>query len=391
MSESNVNRRQRDAVAAMAALIEEEEQQLRQVQQRRFLARLPAPAENRLFGVEALLDRLFDRVVDPEGPLLLSLEGIGGIGKTTAADALMRRAIDQGRFSDYGWVSAQARVWHPEARLTTNEQATHTTLELLEALIVQLLGKDALPAPFTLETATARLADRLHETSHLIVVDNLETMADLETLLPLLQALAGPTRYILTSRQSLQPLTDVFPERIRPLAEGDALSLVRHWAGRSNLPHIAQVDDAAVRPIYETVGGNPLALRLVVGHAHYHDLHRVLASLRSATGESAEQTYSYIYRQAWDNLDVNDRTLLLAMPLLPKEGGDLAYVSTVCGLDEAKAHDALANLVKCSLVDHTRDGLTGRYSIHSLTRTFLLEQEIRWHEDRTLHETERTS
>jgi hypothetical protein len=345
----------------------------------RFTERLPVPPEALLFGIDDLLDSLYFGLSDVNGPLLLSIEGMGGIGKTTAADALMRRAIEQDHFEDYGWASAQAKAWHPNARLDTPEGAAHTTLDLLEALIVQLMGSEALPAPFTIETATARLGTHLQGRPHLIVVDNLETMADLDILLPIIRSLADPTRFILTSRQSLQPIASVFPLRLQPLGEQDALALVRYWAERSNLSDIATADDAQLRAIYETVGGNPLALRLVVGQTQYYDLHRVLESLRTASGSAAEQIYTYIYRQAWENLGVNDQELLLTTPLLPKEGGELSYLAAVSGLDAGAVQDALENLIRCSLVDHRRNGLgESFYTIHSLTRTFLLEHKIGW-------------
>ena len=379
MSESNVHRKQREAIELFVLLFREEEERERRCRRDRFIERLPIPPEASLFGTDAVLDYLYGKISDVDGPLLLSIEGMGGIGKTTAADALMRRAIDHDRFEDYGWVSAQVKAWYPNARLGTAEVAVNSTLDLLEALIVQLIGSEALPSPFTIETGEARLARHLRGSSSLIVVDNLETMADLNKLLPIIRNLAGPTRFVLTSRQSLQPLANVFPLRLRPLGEQDSLSLVRYWAERSNLSDIATADDAQLRPIFETVGGNPLVLRLVVGQAQYYDLYRVLDSMRTASGTAADQIYTYIYRQVWDNLAINDRKLLLATPLLPKEGGELSYLAAVSGLNAGEVHDALENLIRCSLVDHRRNGLgDSRYTIHSLTRTFLLDHEIRW-------------
>ncbi len=382
MSESNVHRKQREAIELFVLLFKEEEERQRRRRRYRFVERLPIPPEASLFGMDEVLDHLYSKISDINGPLLLSIEGMGGIGKTTAADALMRRAIDRDRFEDYGWVSAQAKAWHPHARLGTAEGAAHSTLDLLEALIVQLIGSEALPSPFTIETGEARLARHLQGSSSLIVVDNLETMADLNRLLPIIRNLAGPTRFVLTSRQSLQPFANVFPLRLRPLGEQDSLSLVRYWAERSNLSDIATADDVHLRPIYETVGGNPLALRLVVGQAQYYDIDRVLESFRTGSGRAADQIYTYIYRQAWENLAANDRKLLLATPLLPKEGGELSYLAAVSKMNSGEFQDALENLIRCSLVDHRRNGLgDSRYTIHSLTRTFLMDDKIQWHQD----------
>ena len=73
--------------------------------------------------------------------------------------------------------------------------------------------------------------------------------------------------------------------------------------------------------------GNPLALRLVVGQTHVYALDQVLANLRAAQGQRAEQLYQYIYWQAWHNLEPTAQQTLLLMPLVTESGGDLAYLA----------------------------------------------------------------
>ena len=70
------------------------------------------------------------------------------------------------------------------------------------------------------------------------------------------------------------------------------------------MPDLVAASDETLHPIFETVGGNPLALRLVVGQTTVHALPDVLDALRLARGRTVEQLYTFIYRQAWENLDV---------------------------------------------------------------------------------------
>lgn len=51
---------------------------------------------------------------------------------------------------------------------------------------------------------------------------------------------------------------------------------------------------ANLRPIYERVGGNPLAIRLVVGQLHVHALDTVLADLLEVRADEASALYSYL-------------------------------------------------------------------------------------------------
>jgi hypothetical protein len=212
----------------------------------------------------------------------------------------------------------------------------------------------------------------------LVVVDNLETVADLDALLPILRQLANPSKFLLTSRHSLDGEAFVYPYPIPPLALEDALALVRHEALARNLPLLAAAPDADLAPIYRTVGGNPLALRLVVGQICRHALPTVLEDLHHARGRTVEHLYTFIYRRAWDLLAENERQVLVSLPLIPESGAGLSFIHTASGLAIDMLHDALETLVQLSLADQHSSLHESRYIIHSLTRTFLLEQVIRW-------------
>ncbi len=158
---------------------------------------------------------------------------------------------------------------------------------------------------------------------------------------------------------------------------GDNTSLL---FGRTALPLslTPMLWDADLRPIIATVGGNPLALLLVVGLTHVHSLTVVLRHLREARGLPAENLYTYIYRQAWDALDERHRQVLLAMPLTALRGETLEFVAAICDLPLAVTADVLHRLYMLNLVTAGGDLHRRRYAIHSLTRTFLQEQVARW-------------
>ena len=61
-----------------------------------------------------------------------------------------------------------------------------------------------------------------------------------------------------------------------------ALALVRQAGAQHNVAGLAAASDADLRPLYAAVGGNPLALLLVVGQLHLSDLPTVLADLQEA-------------------------------------------------------------------------------------------------------------
>lgn len=234
------------------------------------------------------------------------------------------------------------------------------------------------PAQLSGKQAFNALKKHLKERAHLIVIDNLETLTDIESLLPTLARLANPTKFLLTSRQALYGEPDVYHFTVPGLSQTDALQLIRQEALKRNLLYLIEADNEALVPIYETVGGNPLALRLIVGQSSMQPLDIILSDLTLARGETVENLYTYIYRRAWDNLDEVTRQAFLYMPLVSEFGADFHYLEATTGLAPSDLRRALNLLVILRLVDFR--GQLGKrvYTIHNLTRTFLQEQVIKW-------------
>lgn len=383
MSTPNLNKKQRKALQALATLIWQQEQDAQATQQQVYLQRLEAPTYDRLFGVDTLACQLLHLLTTQEQPWLVVLEGIGGIGKTALADAVMRRAITQQGFTGFGWVSARQQRFSLAGAIQPLAQPTLTAEQLIEQLANQLLavevtGQGSAPLLVANAATLASLTNRLKATPHLIVIDNLETVADLEALLPTLQRLANPTKFLLTSRTSIYSETATYPFTLPELGEADALALVRHEASLRNQYDLATAADDVLQAIYATVGGNPLALRLIVGQTRIHALALILADIKAARGLAITDLYTYIYRYAWDHLDDLSRRALIAMPFAPPQGASLNHLVGISQLPSAALRHALQQLVVLNLVNRTGALDESRYTIHSLTRTFLLEQVVQW-------------
>lgn len=378
IAEPTLYRLQTQALDRLADTLAAMERQASQKRLDQLEARLEPPTVANLVGVAEHVEFLLDRLSQPEGPGLLLVEGIGGIGKTTLADAVLRRIIRLRLTGDIGWVSARRQQIDLAGALWSTDRPALTPEALLDALARQLLP--GAPPFASSDRALAALRSHLAKHPAVVVVDNLETVADVAALLPALRQLAGPTRFLLTSRRSLYAEPDLYHYRLPELAEADALLLVRQEAQRRNLPDLLAAGDAELRPIVATVGGNPLALRLVVGQTHVHPLRVVLEDLTAARGPSVEALYSYLYRRAWDSLDELARRALLAMPLTTARGADLDTLAEITGLDAGNLRGALTRLVDLNLVDSRGDLNERRFAIHALTRSFLMEQVVRWRE-----------
>jgi hypothetical protein len=378
VAESTFYTKQREAINRLTDTIERLEVAACAAQQELLIARLEAATYVNLIGLDEHVAHLQRLLTTAGPPWLVSIEGIGGIGKTSLADRLLRQLIDHGRFDEIGWVSARQSRFTPDGAIRAVEKPTLTAEVLIEKLLQQLLPDLVLASGSSIQKMLAALRTCLKATPHLIVIDNLETLADIESLLPTLQDLANPTKFVLTSRKSLYTEPAIYHFPVPELNELSALELIRQEAQLSNLPVLAESNDEVLKPIYQTVGGNPLALRLVVGQTHIHPLESILYDLRTARGQPVERLYTFIYRHAWDSLDALSQQVLLIMPLVNPQGDELEYIAEVGDVDIGDLRLALNKLVTLNLVD-ARGGLNDRrYSIHSLTRTFLHKQVAQW-------------
>ncbi|MBV7331075.1 AAA family ATPase [Chloroflexi bacterium TSY] len=343
------------------------------------LNRLEAPTYSSLIGTLEQTDDLVTQLISLEPPWLISIEGMGGIGKTSLTDALIRKLIAENIVDEVGWVTARQQVFNLGGSIKPVNNPALTVDSLVEALVKQLLADDTVHLDaYSLLELRRMLQQRLKSYPHLIVIDNLETLSDVDGLLSTLRELANPTKFLLTSRASLYAEPDIYRFPVPELSSQNTLALVRQEAQKRNLPHLLAASDAELSLIYQTVGGNPLAIRLVVGQTAIHTLDVVLENLTQAQGKKVDNLYRYVYQRAWETLNELERTVFVAMPLVTNDGGTLDLLARVCQLDPSDVGDALSTLVRLSLVDSRGTLHERRYTVHNLTCAFLHEQVVEW-------------
>ena len=374
IAEGTAYKQQKQAILYLAGVVADQEQHARQTRQSALGEALNLPPENPLIGIDRALKALKGRLDAPGPPWLISIEGLGGIGKTSLANALLRTLILDDRFRAFAWVSAKQEEFHPALGIQALDQPALDEETLVTALLAQL--NDGISPAISLTAKLAALNDRLKAAPHFIVIDNLETVLDYETLLPTLRRLANPSRFLLTSRHSLQAHPDIGCHRLTSLSRADTIALLRQEAGVRGLSSLAEAGEEQLIRIYETVGGNPLALKLVVGQIGVLPLSQVLQGLREAQEKRVDALYTYIYWQTWHTLDEASRHLLLAMPLA--QDGDLEQLAAVTKLPSADLSEALQKLIARSLVNVYGSLEARTYRIHRLTETFLLTEVSQW-------------
>ena len=351
------------------------------------LSRLEPLPDQTLFGVDKAVETVGSALNAVAHSWLISIEGIGGLGKTTLANTLVKEKVagwqggkvvesQEVTYQDIAWVSAKQEEYLPDRGIQSTGKPALDEESLMDQLLAQL-ADGPYPTGSSQEKRLA-LTKLLKEKTCLVVVDNLETAIDYQALLPLMRHLANPSKFLITSRMSLTGQGDVFAYSLSELDEEDALAFLRHEAETRGMVALAAASDEQLCSIYATVGGNPLALKLVLGQLQFLPLDPILTSLRTADSEHSEQLYTYIYWQAWQMLDATSRHLLLCLPVVPN--ATFAQLQNVSGLDGDALQPAIMRLRDLSLVEIGGDLTETRYRLHRLTETFLMHEVVKWQE-----------
>ena len=325
-----------------------------------------------LIGRGEDIARLLDELRREGLPATISIEGIGGIGKT----ALAKHLIDVVECEFEG-----------VAQFTVDNGLDHPSAEgLLHHLVVSVaaqLGYVDLSASLPDQVAKAVL-ERLERSRALVFLDNFEQRDDLVAVAGYLDRL-GPacrSRVLLTSRPALGPLIDrARVKRMEPLDREDSIQLVRQAAARRSFEPIEVSSDEA-GAVFDLVGGNPQALLVAAGLFLRYPGDVVLQMLKHGQG-AADDFYRHVYLPAWYALSQDARDLLISMRGLPDDGVDWDRVTVVSGLSPTLFSSALGELLDQNLLVVRREQAVALYSMHRLTRTFVESVVASWARDLT--------
>lgn len=295
---------------------------------------------------------------------LVSIEGIGGIGKSSltlqVAHECLEASTDDGAgrniatFEGLIWVTAKDQELNLDGMLNT------------VARTLEYVGIAQQP----IEEKQIAVQKLLRSKRCLLILDNYETVTD-DGVHRFLRELPEPSKALITTRIQNTPQAHIVA--LKGMTQAEALTLIRSDGQRLGLPAVAQADDGVLLRLYKATGGAPLALKWALGQIKQkgQSLDIVLTALHEARGAIFETMFA----RAWDLLSNDAQRVLLVMPIFATSADrlDIEAASAIQGL---ALDEALGQLVEMTLIEITShlEILEQRYNVHPLTRAFALDQ-----------------
>ena len=302
---------------------------------------------------------------DNDGPSLISIDGLGGIGKTSLVAELSRRAVAANLFQDVLGETAKQEILADDEIIQLKGSILGYE-NLLDALASQLQLWDL----FTMDAKDKEtiISQILRQNRHLVFVDNLETVENANALVARLRNILGTSRAIITTRQKVH-FNFAHSFTLEGLDLDDSLLFMRSAAEKLDVKQILDAGRKTLMEIFELTGGSPLAMKLAVAQAKFLELDRIFGQMRKANNN----LYFFIFKESWEQLSRLAKNTLVYV-------GKTAVVSvSIQELSDAEFTDKEDDLIKSidQLVNYSLFNVSYldrqiRYSIHPLTRQFIV-------------------
>ena len=267
---------------------------------------------------------------------IISIDGIGGIGKTTLALECAHRckADCRGtpRFSGFVWTSAR--------------DTPDFCLDTLVSDIVSVLEPAKRRDDHDVASRIARSKRLLAAAPILLIIDNFETVRD-ERLFGFLRDFPSPSKVMITTRHHLQTGERIVT--VGGLDDADSVMLLQREAERLHIT-LRDRDRTLLTLIAQKAFGIPFVLRWVMESIYKgKNLKWALQSLENAT---ADDIFQYVFERSLGLLDDDGHGIFRSFAFFPA-WTDLHTIAALNPGITALA-DRLSALVSLSLVEDNR-------------------------------------
>jgi tetratricopeptide (TPR) repeat protein len=338
-------------------------------QQRSVAQNLPAREYTAFFGRNQEIARLMELLDYHHSAHLISVDGIGGVGKTTLVVEVAYRCLEASKHPNL--MLSNIPIF--DAIIFTSAKQNHlTSIGLLPRLTLQRTLRDICrEIIYTLDFSQIThlpfaeqfelIRQKLSQTRTLLIVDNLETIEDQQEVLSFLYDLPPTVKVVITTReQSL-----FVPLRLSFLPREHGLRLIQHQAKEKGLSLITEQS----QQLLDGVSGVPAAIIYAIGQmAAGYLLEDVLAQIKQPDGDVARFCFAGCVSPLRGTPPhyLLMTLALFVQPVTRETAANVAFDQA----DPITTSQGLAKLQQLSLVYQHQ----GRYGLLELTREYVLAE-----------------
>jgi DNA-binding SARP family transcriptional activator len=288
--------------------------------------------------------------------LIVTIEGMAGVGKTRLAVQAGRRLVRRGRFDE-------VQLWADLHGFDPDRPPVAAT-DVLDYFL-RTLGIPPDQVPVDLDARCALYRDRLAGMRALVVLDNAVSEDQVSPLLPG----EGGSLVLVTSRRSLAALPGAVPLALGVFSPEQARALLGRIAGHGRIA----AEPEAADEIAARCGYLPIALRLAARQLcsrptwSLAELSRRLESRWRPAGRFADQSLSRIFDVSYRALPTEQRRMFRLLGVYPGDEYTAMSAALLAGISVGQAEFLLEYLLDEHLVEQHAPG---RYRLHELLRSY---------------------
>lgn len=328
---------------------------------------LPAREYTTFVGRTREIARLTELLSYQHSAHLISVDGIGGVGKTTLVVEVAYRCLEVSLNTRANTDTSSFPAF--EAIIFTSAKQNHlTSIGFLPRLIYQRTLRDicreiarnfefAEINNLPLQEQIGVIRHKLSQTRTLLIVDNLETIEDKQDVLSFLYDLPPTVKVVITTREQ----TLFVPIRLNSLPKEHGLRLIQHEAKEKNI----DLTTIESQQLYEAVSGVPAAMIYAIGQMSAGYLFEdVLQLIKRPEGDIARFCFTASINPLRNS---PPHYLLMALTLFVKPVSRETLASVAFEKpDPIIVSQGLVKLQQLSLIYQQQ----GRYCLAALTREY---------------------
>jgi len=328
--------------------------------------RLLAPHHRRLIGREKNIADIISALNSRH--FIISLDGVGGVGKSALAIETLRKIYANGTNGKYQFIisaSAKNKVWHN--RIETRQAGFSGLAELIE-IFAEVLDVDT--AAKTIEELKSDVVNLMKGVEGIIFLDNLEEINDNSVWQFLKDDVPEPVKILVTSRTKRDIGARSIP--VPGMSVEDARSLFYEELEFLNY-HKYYEEQAEVEEILNSTGYLPLAIKWAASMIiPCKSLKNVSSEFRKAS-VAKKSFLDFCYSTMFDSLSVIARETALCVPFLSNNTNS-SNIALLLQKRRDEIDDSMNELEDKGLIFFHNDVSKQTFFVLPLTMDFLSEK-----------------